>query len=164
MSRESFVHIVPPGSSCRVAILGFGTVGAAVAHRLTGPDAVRGLELTHICDRRADTKRGALPEQSGVAWTTSVDDVLTSDADVIVETIGGLDPAHEFALIGLAGLDCHLAALKPREGAFRPIEPQAGLPTATIRTMARETMFRQDRPYLAHKVGNASGERSARKR
>ena len=96
MSLESFVHIVPPSSSCRIAILGFGTVGAAVARRLAGPDGVRGLELTHICDRRADSKRGALREQSGVAWTTSVDDVLSSDADVIVETIGGLDPAVDW--------------------------------------------------------------------
>ena len=96
MSLESFVHIVPPTSSCRIAILGFGTVGAAVARRLAGPDGVRGLELTHICDRRADSKRGALPEQCGVAWTTSVDDVLSSDADVIVETIGGLDPAVDW--------------------------------------------------------------------
>jgi homoserine dehydrogenase len=96
LSLDSLVHIVPSGSSCRVAILGFGTVGSAVARRLTGPDAIRGLELTSICDRRADRKRGALPNDSGVAWTTSIDDVLSSDADVIVETIGGVDPAADW--------------------------------------------------------------------
>jgi homoserine dehydrogenase len=96
LSPDSFVHIVPSGSSCRVAILGFGTVGSAVARRLTGADAVRGLVLTSICDRRAKSKRGALPDAPGVAWTSSVDDVLSSDADVIVETIGGFDPAADW--------------------------------------------------------------------
>ena len=47
---------------CHVGILGFGTVGSAVARRLTGHDAVRGLRLTHICDRRAIEKRGSLPD------------------------------------------------------------------------------------------------------
>src|SRR6185503_4812122 len=87
---------------CRVAILGFGTVSAAVARRLTGPDAVRGLELTCICDRRAVGKRGRLPEGAGVLWTTSVDDVLGSDADVVVEAIGGVDPAADWIRRALA--------------------------------------------------------------
>ena len=52
MSLDSF-HVVPPASHNRankIALLGFGTVGSAVARRLTGPDAVCSLELTHISD------------------------------------------------------------------------------------------------------------------
>ena len=81
-------------SRCRVALLGFGTVGSVVARRLTAPDpgASSNIHLTHIFDRRAGQKRHALGAD-GIAWTSSVDDVLQSDADVIVEAIGGVEPA-----------------------------------------------------------------------
>jgi len=78
---------------CRVGILGFGTVGSAVARRLTGRDAVRGLNLTHVCDRRASQKRARLPHESGITWTTELHDLLRSDVHVIVETVGGVEPA-----------------------------------------------------------------------
>ena len=85
-------------SRCRIALLGFGTVGAAVARRLTAEDAdaiPRRLQLTHICDRRAEQKRHAVPA-AGVAWTSRIDDILRSDADVIVEAIGGVEPAADW--------------------------------------------------------------------
>jgi len=81
---------------CRVALLGFGTIGSAVARRLTYPDAVpceNCLDLTHIFDRRSSMKRAAHPELAGVAWTDRIDDILQSDVDVIVEAIGGVEPA-----------------------------------------------------------------------
>jgi len=81
-------------SRCRVAIVGFGTVGSAVARRLAGRDRLRGIDLTHICDRRADEKRRALSHAHGITWTSQIDDVLYSDADVVVEAIGGIDPAE----------------------------------------------------------------------
>ena len=80
-------------SPLRIALLGFGTVGTSVVHRLTRTDAVRDLVLTGIFDRRADAKRLSHPGLRDVAWTTRIEDVLVSDADVIVETVGGLDPA-----------------------------------------------------------------------
>ena len=79
--------------SFRIGLLGFGTVGSAVARRLTSIDAPRGLQLTHILDRRAGEKRAAHPGLEAVRWTTSVDELLVSDIDVIVEAIGGVDPA-----------------------------------------------------------------------
>ena len=81
-------------SPCRVALLGFGTVGSAVARRLTSadPDASPDVQLTHIFDRRADQKSASRPA-NGVLWTSSIDDVLHSDADVVVEAIGGVEPA-----------------------------------------------------------------------
>jgi len=59
VSLDSF-HVVPPASHARaskIALLGCGTVGSAVARRLVAADASRTLELTHIVDRRADSKR-----------------------------------------------------------------------------------------------------------
>ncbi len=84
----------PLSSRCRVALLGFGTVGAAVARRLTAPasGAPSNIQLTHIVDRRAAEKRASLPAD-GVVWTTSVDEALHSGADVVVEAIGGVEPA-----------------------------------------------------------------------
>jgi homoserine dehydrogenase len=76
-----------------VALLGFGTVGSALARRLTSIDSPRQLQLTHILDRRAAAKRDAHPDLAGVRWTTSIDDVLASDVDIVVEAIGGFDPA-----------------------------------------------------------------------
>jgi homoserine dehydrogenase len=96
---------------CRVAILGFGTVGAAVARRLTtASGAPPNIHLTHIFDRRASEKRASLAADSAtgrgspragssadaLVWTSSIDEVLHSDADVIVEAIGGADPAADW--------------------------------------------------------------------
>ncbi len=86
---------------CRVAVLGYGTVGSAIAARLAGADPVEGLELTHILDRRALAKRDALAAsrfgfRSNIVWTTRFDDILASDADIVVEAIGGIEPACEW--------------------------------------------------------------------
>ena len=75
---------------CRVALLGFGTVGSAVARRLAAADTP--FQLTHIFDRRAAEKRRAAGLDT-VAWTSNIDDVLHADADIVVEAIGGVDPA-----------------------------------------------------------------------
>jgi homoserine dehydrogenase len=78
------------GSCCRIALLGFGTVSSAVARRLISDP--RDFTLTHVLDRGADRKRGSLPA-ARVVWTTCVDDVLQSDADIVIEAIGGVEPA-----------------------------------------------------------------------
>ena len=96
VSLDSF-HVVPPASHTRaskIALLGFGTVGSAVARRLTAADAARTLELTHIVDRRADRKRLQLPD-ARVVWASSLDEILKRDIDIVVEAIGGLDPATD---------------------------------------------------------------------
>jgi homoserine dehydrogenase len=80
-------------SCCRVALLGFGTVGSAVARRLTSRDARSStVRLTHIFDRRAGEKRAAL-DAPDVTWTSSIADILQSGADIVVEAVGGVDPA-----------------------------------------------------------------------
>jgi homoserine dehydrogenase len=85
-------------NTLNVAILGFGTVGSSVARILTEHSS--GLRITHILNRDVKRKRvdWVSPE---VKWTENIDDVLSSDADVIVELIGGLKPAGEWMRLAL---------------------------------------------------------------
>ena len=85
----------------RVALLGFGTVGSAVARRLTSPDAPSSLSLTHVLDRRAESKRAQFQPSARFTWTSSIAEILDSDADVVVEALGGLDPAAEWVRAAL---------------------------------------------------------------
>src|SRR5271163_1938724 len=75
----------------KVAILGFGTVGSSVARILCDlkPSV---LELTHIFNRGVARKRVDWLSCT-VEWSEDADHVLASDADIIVELAGGLDPA-----------------------------------------------------------------------
>ena len=78
----------------RVAILGFGTVGSSVAQLLRA-QRFAGIELTHIYNRDVERKRtGATAKGlgAGIVWTDRIEDVLTAEVDVIIETIGGIDP------------------------------------------------------------------------
>ena len=74
-----------------VAILGFGTVGSSVARILT-EHTPAGLRLTHICNRGVKRKQVDWVGHN-VRWTEDFQDVLASDADIVVELIGGLEPA-----------------------------------------------------------------------
>ena len=77
-----------------VAILGFGTVGSSVARILT-EHTPSGLQLTHVCNRGIQRKRVDWVSQT-VRWTEDFEDVLSSDADIVVELIGGFDPAGDW--------------------------------------------------------------------
>ena len=83
----------PPERStrCRVALLGFGTVGQAVA-RILCEQPPPGVELTHIFNRSVARKRVDWVPAT-VRWTEDVDDVLASPAEIVVELMGGTDPA-----------------------------------------------------------------------
>lgn len=92
----------PGHPCCRIGILGFGHVGSAVARRLSGPDFLPDLELTHVCDRRAREKRARYPESAdAVAWTDCFDDLLSSDIDILVEATGGTGPAADYVRAAL---------------------------------------------------------------
>lgn len=83
----------------KVALLGFGTVGSSVA-RILVDLRPQGLELTHVYNRNVKRKRvGWVP--AGVVWTEQIGDVLSSDVDVVVELVGGLDPAGEWVCSAL---------------------------------------------------------------
>jgi len=83
----------PAAKSCRVALIGFGTVGRVVARILCesphGP-----LRLTHICNRNVERKKQPWVPND-VIWTEDFQSILSSDADIVIELIGGLAPAEQ---------------------------------------------------------------------
>jgi homoserine dehydrogenase len=79
----------------KVAILGFGTVGSAVARILSDQPAHTPLQLTHVFNRSVERKRVDWVA-SDVHWSSDVEHVLASDADIIVELVGGVDPACDW--------------------------------------------------------------------
>jgi homoserine dehydrogenase len=85
-----------PGTSAKsvtVALIGFGTVGRAVA-KILCESADGLLRLTHICNRNVERKKQSwVPSE--VIWTDDVQSVLRSDAQIIIELIGGLNPAEQ---------------------------------------------------------------------
>ena len=90
-----------PGSACRVALIGFGTVGRAVA-KILCENGNGSLRLTHICNRNVERKKQAwvssnVPNNipADVIWTDDVQSVLKSDVQIVIELIGGLHPAGE---------------------------------------------------------------------
>ena len=84
----------------KVAILGFGTVGSSVA-RILCEHPPEGVTLGYLYNRGIDRKRVAwIP--SSVVWTESIADVLASDADILVELAGGLNPAGDWVRSALA--------------------------------------------------------------
>jgi len=84
----------------RVALLGFGTVGQAVARILCSGE-VPNVELTHILNRDVGRKKvDWVP--SSVHWTESADEVLSSDVSIVIEVVGGLLPAYEWVRGALA--------------------------------------------------------------
>ena len=86
--------------ACRVALIGFGTVGRAVAKILCEGNREL-LRLTHICNRNVEKKK--LPwVPSDVVWTDNIDSVLKSDVDIVIELIGGLTPAEQIVRTALA--------------------------------------------------------------
>jgi homoserine dehydrogenase len=78
----------------RVALLGFGIVGRSVARILT-EHPPPGVRLTHIFNRDVARKKVAWVP-ADVRWTDDIDEVFASDATVIVELIGGRNPASQW--------------------------------------------------------------------
>ena len=82
-----------------IAIVGFGTVGRAVA-RIICDEGHSALRLKYVFNRNVESKRvDWLP--SDVIWTDDFDLVLSSEVDVIVELIGGLEPAADWISMAL---------------------------------------------------------------
>jgi homoserine dehydrogenase len=84
--------------ACRVALVGFGTVGRAVA-KILGERTDGLLRLTHICNRNVERKKQTLGSErwipSDVVWTDDFHAILNSDVDIVIELIGGLYPAED---------------------------------------------------------------------
>jgi homoserine dehydrogenase len=91
-----------PGAPLRVALLGCGVVGSAVARMLvTHADdlaarAGRPLELVGVAVRRPQRPRPDVPVDP--ALFTDDAEGLVARADIVVEVIGGIDPARDLIL------------------------------------------------------------------
>jgi homoserine dehydrogenase len=83
-----------PGSVCNVALLGFGTVGSSVAKILCERSNTH-VRLTHVLNRNVAKKKvDYLP--ASVQWTEDIEEVLSSDANIVVEVMGGLQPSEDW--------------------------------------------------------------------
>ena len=95
------------GQALRVALLGCGTVGSEVARLLTthaddlAARTGRPLELAGIAVRRTARDRGDLPVDPALFTTDAEGLVRRGDVDVVVEVIGGIEPARTLILAGL---------------------------------------------------------------
>jgi len=91
VSASSFVAEANGRPPLRIALFGFGTVGSSVA-RILLESKPEGLQITHVYNRNVGRKKvDWVP--GNVVWSESWEEVLASDVDVIVELVGGLDPA-----------------------------------------------------------------------
>ena len=90
-----------------VGLIGFGTIGAGVAKILSDNQKIIQKRLgTRIClikiaDLDIKTERGVPVDKK--VLTTSVDDILDNpDIDIVIELIGGYEPARTFILKALS--------------------------------------------------------------
>jgi homoserine dehydrogenase len=94
MTSKLDTTAVDGAQNCKVALIGFGTVGSSVARILCERSNTH-TRLTHILNRNVARKKvDSLP--SSVRWTENIDDVLSSDVDIVVEVMGGLRPAEDW--------------------------------------------------------------------
>ena len=96
-----------PGPALKVALLGCGVVGSEVARLLsTHADDLaarvgRPLELAGIAVRRPSRARGDLPVDPSLFTGDAESLVARDDVDVVVEVIGGIEPARALILSAL---------------------------------------------------------------
>ena len=90
----------PKARETRIAIVGFGTVGSAVARLLSARHDDHGLRIAHVCNRNVARKRVNWMSDA-VVWSDDIHHALASDAEVVVELMGGLDPARELVAAAL---------------------------------------------------------------
>jgi homoserine dehydrogenase len=93
--------------SVKVALLGCGTVGSEVVRLLHEQSADltarigAPLELAGIAVRRAGRDRGDLPVDPGLFTTDALGLVKRDDVDVVVEVVGGIEPARTWLVEAL---------------------------------------------------------------
>ena len=124
------------GSPVKIALLGFGTVGASVAKALAAL-APQGLQLSHIHNRQVARKRAsedALFAPQDVTWTEDFEAILQSDVSIVVELIGGVDPAKSW-------IERSLAAGKSVVTANKQVIASHGLELAALATRHGATLL-----------------------
>jgi len=78
----------------KIALVGFGTVGKAVA-RMLDSDLHGDLCLRYVFNRGIESKKVDWLNSS-VVWTDDIETILSSDVDVVVEVVGGQNPAVDW--------------------------------------------------------------------
>jgi homoserine dehydrogenase len=93
-ARDYAVQPDEPRRPLRVALLGFGTVGASVARILSErPELADRIQLTHVYNRDVGRKRADWVTGT-ITWTDQIDEVFAAEPDVVVEVMGGVDAAY----------------------------------------------------------------------
>lgn len=93
----------------RLALLGCGTVGAEVVrllHEQSADLAARigaPLEIAGIAVRRIGRDRGDLPVDPALFTTDALGLIKRDDVDVVVEVVGGIEPARSWLVEALRG-------------------------------------------------------------
>ena len=118
----------------RIGLLGFGTVGSAFAEVVASATQVSesrpGAPSSEVVISRVFNRGVARKKASerakfvppGAVWTENVEDVLTAaDVDVVVELMGGLDPAEGWLRSAL-GAGKHVVTANKQLIAFRGAE------------------------------------------
>ncbi|WP_189080530.1 homoserine dehydrogenase [Mangrovihabitans endophyticus] len=91
----------------KLALLGCGTVGSEVVRLLheQAPDLTARigaeLELAGIAVRRPGRKRGSLPVDESLFTTDALGLIKRDDVDVVVEVVGGVEPARSWLVEAL---------------------------------------------------------------
>ncbi len=75
----------------KVGLIGFGTVGKSVT-RILLEDPRQETQLAYICNRDVERKRVDWVPGT-VKWVSDPGDIINSDVDIVIELIGGTDPA-----------------------------------------------------------------------
>jgi homoserine dehydrogenase len=86
-ARES--ASAPAQHPARVALLGCGTVGSEVARHLAEHGRELGVELVSVLVRDASRQRGVASQ----LITTSADELFAARPELVIEVIGGVEPA-----------------------------------------------------------------------
>jgi len=86
-------------ATIRIGLLGLGQVGAAVARRALAPESpVHAFEISGALVRNPHRERGV----DGIAMTTDAEAIFDGRPTVIVEALGGLEPARALVLEAIA--------------------------------------------------------------
>lgn len=91
-----------------IGLIGLGTVGKGIVEILAGKNPILEKKLGHmpvlkaIADRSIKAKADQLNLDSSISLTDNYNDVINnSEIDIIIEVIGGLDPAKEIIVKSL---------------------------------------------------------------
>src|ERR1700744_1187797 len=94
--KQAAIKDAKKSSVVKVALLGVGTGGRSVA-RVLAASKLPGIELTYIFNRNVERKRSSAAAKAvpnSVMWTDSIEVILLSDVDIVVELMGGLNPVE----------------------------------------------------------------------